>query len=143
MSPQLIRVESTVNPLTGRHVCVAHLNGRLSEITPLIPERDPAVTTLPDQPDPAVPGYGYTGRLTTVGPVILLAADQRQQIEGWQRDHAGQPWPLYGMRSHIDRDTLSIQATNGTWTWRLHPAYWPEMGDTAHGEFGWYVGTPR
>lgn len=135
---ELVLLESFTNPLTGGRT----LTCEYGDVSQIQPERDPRVPAgaMPGTVvDPARPGYGYTGRLLNPGPVILLAANTREQIERWQTERR-EPWPFGGVQSSIKGDVLTITARNGEWDWRLHPAYWPEMGNNPNGERGWYVG---
>lgn len=137
-SPELVRLSSFTNPLTGGRT----LTCDYGDVSPLEPERDQRIpaSMMPDTVvDPTRPGYGYTGRLTNPGRVILLAANTREQIERWQAEHH-EPWPFGGVASSITNEVLTITARNGQWDWQLHPAQWPEQAHTRMGEYGWWIG---
>lgn len=141
-----------VAPLEGRVWINEYLKPKrrlvtqYGDVSQIRPERDPKV---PDEAIRAVQvdplagtavrsaGYGYTGRVLGVGPVILLADDTLNQVLHWQH-RTGRPWPFGGVRTAFDADTrlFSIQAENGWWLWRVLPAYWPTMRNPA----AWCVG---
>lgn len=139
-------------PLEGRVWINEYLKPRrrlvtkYGEVSQIKPERDPAV---PDEAMRAVQidpkagiergaaGYGYTGRVLGVGPVILLADETLNACMQWQH-RTGRPWPYGGVSTAFDADcrVLAIAAANGVWRWRVLPAYWPTMREPA----AWCVG---
>jgi hypothetical protein len=119
---------------------------KYGDVTQIKPERDPNVpleAMREVQIDPAAgiakgaAGYGYTGRVLGVGPVILLSDDVLNQCLQWQA-RTGQPWPYGGVLTSFDPNTrnLFIAAANGSWRWQVVPAYWPTMREPA----AWCVG---
>lgn len=139
-------------PIDGRVWINEHLKPRrrlvtkYGDVSEIKPERDPAV---PDEAmrevqidpqagiAPGAAGYGYTGRVLGVGPVILLADETLNQVLQWQH-RTGRPWPFGGVRTAFDPHTFmfSIEAANGSWRWRVVPAYWPMVRHPA----AWCVG---
>ncbi|ORA24903.1 hypothetical protein [Mycobacterium aquaticum] len=139
-----VLIEIRRHPLTGE----ARYVTSLGELGTLQPERDPRIPAdwLPDQPDPENAGYGYTGRLRTPVPgIILVAGDTFDQIVEWQSQRQ-QPWPYSGVKTSIRRlgqtgpRVMTIEALNGTWSWRLAPAYWPDQHAHRLGTLDWWVG---
>jgi hypothetical protein len=119
------------------------LTTRYGDVSRIEPQRDPNV---PDEAmpavivDPARPGFGYTGRVLGVGPVILIADDTLNQVMQWQH-RMSQPWPFGGVSTVFYPNTrlLTIRSANGFWTWRVEPAYYPTVRDP----LAWCVGFLR
>lgn len=110
---------------------------KYGDVSEIRPERDPAVpeeAMRAVQIDPkagierGAAGYGYTGRVLGAGPVILLADATLNAVMQWQA-RTGKPWPYGGVLTAFQPDArlLLIQAANGSWRWRVLPAYFPTM----------------
>ena len=139
-------------PLEGRVWISEYLKPRprlvtkYGDVSRIEPERDPSVPEeamkrIQIDPRagvaPGAAGYGYTGRVLGVGPVILLADEVLNQVLEWQA-RTGKPWPFGGVQTafHPDTRAFAINAANGAWRWRVEPAYWP----TARWPAAWSVG---
>lgn len=119
---------------------------KYGDVSEIRPERDPAVTDeaiKAVQIDPragiakGAAGYGYTGRVLGAGPVILISDDVLNQVLQWQH-RTGDPWPFGGVRTRFDASSrlFTIEAANGSWCWRVLPAYFPTMRHPA----AWCIG---
>ena len=141
-----------VAPLEGRVWINEYLKPRqrlttkYGDVSRIEPERDPAVpeeAMKRIQVDPragvapGAAGYGYTGRVLGAGPVILLADETLNAVLQWQA-RTGKPWPFGGVQTSFSPDAclLFIRAANGSWRWRVLPAYWP----TARWPAAWCIG---